>query len=517
MANCVTLAPVMPNNPSETPSIQMPETPRDRTSSRGGEADDATGDPARKLVLQLKETRATARLRHREAKAQRKSHLAEAKALKEQHRNALIAAKSRHESVAESQKGKIRSLKEKHRATLAKRTQDEAARVDALKKRHRNQAERLRDDSARIAAIRRILDFARGCRDRAEELRADVFIAHDVMPLAAVHMLADRLGGRRLCNAVEIPSFAHRVLQSSWPSDVLSVIDAASEGYLARCDTLLTTGAALAAELERYGRPIHIIENFRYRETLKPSTILRERCGLAPGDRLLLSIGHLASGLDPLMKAVAMLPANVHFASLGQFIPSAYEHEMRALTTTLGIADRVHFLPPVPYAELTSTASAADCGLVVNAASAKNNVVSFPNRVFDFTSASLPIIAPDLPDISLFLREFGHGQIIADPSAENWASSIRSILSNVEDMKSKALEAATRATWEGREPILFEAVGDARTVTFLGVGNLAANNRTLRMARSLAERGIRIKICSWTYPEPPSPEHENITFHTMKA
>lgn len=479
---------------------------------------DAEPDRA-ELIRKLKALRAKLRQVRREAKS------------------ASAEYEQRYEELRASLHGRLKALRVQHREQLSARKQEERSRIDALKQHFRQKtagraanerdirarikhasderAQILRDAYTRMAPIRRILEFARACIDRAEELRADVYVAHEVLPLTAMHMLADRSGGKRFCNAVEYPSFRHRAVPQRWPEDVLAVVDAISDGGLARCDTLLTTGQALAAVLSRYHAPVCVIENFRHREKLRPSEALRDRCGLRSGDRLLLSIGHLATGVDQILEALALLPETIHLASLGPFVPSAYEDKMREMADRLGIGGRVHFLPSVPYAELTGLASGADCGVIPRETALFNNAVSFPNRVFDFTAAGLPIVAPDIPDIAAFLERHGHGRVVPEPAPETWAAAIEATLAEGERLKSKALAAAEKATWESIEPRLLEAFGDAQSVTFLGVGDLAKNNRTRRMARSLAGSGIRVKIAAWALTRPSEFEHEGITFHTL--
>jgi len=54
--------------------------------------------------------------------------------------------------------------------------------------------------------------------------------------------------------------------------------------------------------------------------------------------------------------------------------------------------------------------------------------------------------------------------------------------------------------WESLEDNLYSALGSPASVTFLGIKSLTENNRTLRMAESLAKRKVKVIICT-TAPE----------------
>jgi hypothetical protein len=59
--------------------------------------------------------------------------------------------------------------------------------------------------------VNRYLRFSQLAADAAEELAADVAVAHGVQSLPAAWMVAKQTGARLFCDVIEIPSFHDRI------------------------------------------------------------------------------------------------------------------------------------------------------------------------------------------------------------------------------------------------------------------------------------------------------------------
>jgi glycosyltransferase involved in cell wall biosynthesis len=257
---------------------------------------------------------------------------------------------------------------------------------------------------------------------------------------------------------------------------------------------------------------VTVIQNYRYNEPLERSNELRQWCGLKKNDRLVLAISTITSGFDAVLEGVAELPEHIHLATIGRFVPSTYEHHVGKRTDELHIGGRVHRLGEVPYAELTRIASGADVGLIVRDPDIGNNYVSLPNRVFDYMASGVPICAPNIPDIVEILETYKCGSVVENLSSEGWARAIKQTLEEQAKMSENALTAAGQLTWESREDLLYHSLGCPRSVVFLGIGKLFKNNRTQRMALSLAQRNVKVKICATSEIPDAEAQHPNISY-----
>lgn len=81
----------------------------------------------------------------------------------------------------------------------------------------------------------------------------------------------------------------------------------------------------------------------------------------------------------------------------------------------LNLSDRVHFLSAVPQAELLALTTSADFGIIPYQATCLNSLYCTPNKLFEFISAAVPIMASDLPELRRFVHGNGLG-IVADLS-----------------------------------------------------------------------------------------------------
>lgn len=345
-----------------------------------------------------------------------------------------------------------------------------------------------------LAPFHLYIPFAQNAELDAQDFAADVYVAHGVQAIPAADAMAIACGGRVICDCIEIPSFAHRALPTSWGKINTRFVDRTFEGYLRHCDRLITVGWELGKELEIYDRPVHVIPNYRYAEELQPSNRLRENCGIGPDTPLVLAISNITRGLEAVLEGIARIPEPVHLAIMGYLKPEAYRQKCEMRVRELGLEGRVHFFDPVPYDELTSTASAADAGLIVLDPAIRNMHVALPNRVFDFLFSGLPVVTPNIPDIARIVREENAGVVIGGIGANDWRDGIAHALEQSAAMKPNALAASRKYVWESLEDQLFEALGRPQSVTFLGYLDITQNNRTMRMAASLRKMGVTAKV-----------------------
>lgn len=349
--------------------------------------------------------------------------------------------------------------------------------------------------------------------NRYDEFKADIYIMHEIQPFIAADIISRNKDTRVICDVVEYPRLDVRAIPTKHTREVLAFLHLSFDGFLRKCSHLLTVSDALAAVLRQYKVPVSVIQNYRYDETVPESESIRKQCRLEPEDRLLLCISGIASDFELILNAMTQLNDNIHLAVIGGFAPLSYKEKMDDLIEEKRLTGRVHLFNYVPYQDLTAIASGADVGLIIRNPEVLNNWVSLPNRVFDYIASGLPICSPDIPDITNFISANNCGAIVYERTAQAWADAIEVTLKNRATLADNAKIAARKHTWESREEILLNAVGEARTVTFLSFKNLTKNNRTKRMALTLAKSGRKVNICCLGKNEPGVvPEHESIRY-----
>ena len=300
-------------------------------------------------------------------------------------------------------------------------------------------------------------------------------------------------GGRVYCDCVENVEVHKHSLAPRIHPPTLELVNLAAFGSLMAVDGILTVGNAMAKTLKRFGPPIHVVPNFRRFEQPIPANELREACGLGPEDRLLFASGNVVVGFEPVVRAMAALPPNVHLAAFVKLKPADYEAIVMKEIADLGLSDRIHFFDFVEYSRLASLAADADVGLITSDVSNPNGAVALPNRLFDYLTAGLPVIAPPMPDVVDIVREHGFGKTLEQVTADNWTEAITEVLRDRHIFKAAALEARRVLTWENGEDDLIEFLGNPRSVTLIGFRDLSRYQRFLRVAQTLTSRGIRVK------------------------
>jgi glycosyltransferase involved in cell wall biosynthesis len=342
--------------------------------------------------------------------------------------------------------------------------------------------------------VNHFLRFARYCYERADDIKAEAYLAHGVEALPAADAVAKAVGGRVYCDVIEMPSFAQRSVPYELHPTSLSLLDHAFDGYLRGAAGLSTVGWALGDRLRHYGPKVAVIPNYRSRETPPRSSWIREACGLASGDRLLLATSTIASGLEPIIEALRLLPDHIHLATLGNIF-HRYRGPVDDAVSRCGLGGRVHLLDPVPYDRLAAAAGGADIGLIAVDPSLTHWQISLPNRLFDCIAAGLPVVTPDLPDISRIVRAWGLGMIVAESAARSWADAISAALADEEALRARARAAAGALVWESLADDLLAAYDSPASITIIAYTDLIGHQRTIRMAETLAQRGVRVTVC----------------------
>lgn len=102
--------------------------------------------------------------------------------------------------------------------------------------------------------------------------------------------------------------------------------------------------------------------------------------------------------LEVMIEAVARVPAPAVLVIVGY---GDHRVQLEKLAVSLGVSDRVCFLGRIESDELRRLTPVCDVGLIPYAAVDEMHRYCSPNKLFEFVTAGLPVIANDLP----FLRD----------------------------------------------------------------------------------------------------------------
>ncbi|MBG0859775.1 MAG: glycosyltransferase [Bacteroidales bacterium] len=117
----------------------------------------------------------------------------------------------------------------------------------------------------------------------------------------------------------------------------------------------------------------------------------------------------------------------------------------------LHMTDRIRFIPKVPWQELMRYTRSADAGLSLEKDTNLNYRFSLPNKLFDYISAGIPVVAGNLPEISRIITENNCGIIIPSVTPEEISKAIVTLRDDrvlLNKLKQNAVTASESLSWE---------------------------------------------------------------------
>ena len=127
--------------------------------------------------------------------------------------------------------------------------------------------------------------------------------------------------------------------------------------------------------------------------------------------------------------------------------------------TKMGSANQIKFIKKLEWKELMRYTRSADAGLSLDKNSNMNYNFSLPNKVFDYISAGIPVIATDLPEIAKIVHEYNCGILISEPSPEEISKAIIKLRDNrdlLAELKHNATVASETLNWENESKKVVE-------------------------------------------------------------
>jgi glycosyltransferase involved in cell wall biosynthesis len=322
------------------------------------------------------------------------------------------------------------------------------------------------------SALRPLADFAGPLLTLASINRAtamklppgDLYWVHSVAQLPAVAVVARY---RRVPFVYD----AHDFYSDSKNNDGLRwadrwgmwVYERVERAFVRFASERVTVGVGVKELQERhFGRSFEVLHNAHdHRLDRAAQANVREVLGLGDDAFLIVAAGNSKEGtsFEPIFDALAALPEHVHLAFVGR----NYEGPS-ALARERGVDGRVHFLPPVPPAEVKSFIAGADAAAILYWPITSNFLNALPNRLYQAIAAGLPLLYPEtMRAIRALCEEHDVGVPIDPRDAHSVLAGIRRLLDEpgeLERLRANARQAARQVNWEHEEAKLNALVRD---------------------------------------------------------
>lgn len=301
--------------------------------------------------------------------------------------------------------------------------------------------------------------YARAFAPELRRLAPDVVHVHDVHLLACVH---EAFGGSPGRPAVIYD--AHEYVASLAVSGARTqrVVDgwaSLERDHVGLADRVITVSPAIADRIREdsglASRPAVVYNAPLVWPTPRTSRDLRAEAGVGPDQTLVVYSGALsaARGVDTVVRALPDLPSVV-LAVVAVPHPHPMAPALTSLARTLGVGQRLRFVPPVPSHEVPAYLGGADVGVSPIVGDSVSYDLALPNKLFEFVHAGLPIVTSDLAAMGEFVRAHGLGEVFRQGDARSCADAIRRVLATPPAPASPALR--REYSWQGQEAVLVE-------------------------------------------------------------
>jgi glycosyltransferase involved in cell wall biosynthesis len=213
-----------------------------------------------------------------------------------------------------------------------------------------------------------------------------------------------------------------------------------------------TVSASIAEEYRRkYGIPMQVIRNLPTKsENLQPQIILKKN-----REHLIIYQGSLnmGRGLELAIRAMGYISnARLIIAGAGDV-----EGELRELTESLSLMERVHFTGRITPGELRLYTIQADLGISLEEKLGLNYYYALPNKLFDYIQARIPVLVSDLPEMSRVVTQYAIGKVNHTHDPYELSLVFQEMLSDKNkrrEWRSNLEKAARELCWEQEEKIL---------------------------------------------------------------
>jgi glycosyltransferase involved in cell wall biosynthesis len=125
--------------------------------------------------------------------------------------------------------------------------------------------------------------------------------------------------------------------------------------------------------------------------------------------------------------------------------------DLKKIVNQDNLSDKVRFFPKMSWDEMMRYTKSADVGLSLDKNTNINYRFSLPNKLFDYISAGIPVIAGDLPEVTRIITDHSCGIIIPEISPDEIGQAIKLLDENrdlLRVLRQNAKEAGEELNWE---------------------------------------------------------------------
>jgi len=207
--------------------------------------------------------------------------------------------------------------------------------------------------------------------------------------------------------------------------------------YAPYADAVVTVSPVVADLLEdKHGLKHHpsVVMNCPAFDQAAGSASVREAAGVADGVPILLYSGNAspARGMTTMVEALPSLPG-VACVFVVAKPDSEHVQELVARAAELGVGDRVHLAPYVPFDQVVGYLSSATVGVIPIHKGI--NEIALNTKFFEYSHARLPIICSDVKVMAEQVQATGQGEVFEAQNVADFVRAAKLVLASPESYR----------------------------------------------------------------------------------
>jgi glycosyltransferase involved in cell wall biosynthesis len=132
---------------------------------------------------------------------------------------------------------------------------------------------------------------------------------------------------------------------------------------------------------------------------------------------------------------------------------------LKSKVSELGITEKVRFIPTLPWNEMMKYTKSADAGISPDKDTNLNYRFSLPNKLFDYISAGIPVIAGSLTEVKKIIEKNDCGIIIPEITSQEISNALIKLRDDrhlLDKLKQNSDKASELLNWEKEKKIVIE-------------------------------------------------------------
>lgn len=287
--------------------------------------------------------------------------------------------------------------------------------------------------------------------------RADLLFANDLDTLMPNYIASKVKGSALIYDSHEYFTGVPELQNHTAKQRIWKLVE---KLFIPRLKHMFTVNESIAGLYhQEFGIEVKVMRNLPFKREL-PATLSRAALNLPEDKSILLLQGagiNVERGSEEAIQAMQYIDnALLLIIGGGNAIDSS-----KQLVTQLNLADKVRFIPKLPFEQLMQYTVLADIGLTLDKDTNINYRYSLPNKLFDYIHAGLPVLASPLIEVKKIIDKYQVGECIDSHNPKDIAAKANNMLSDKNKLatyKANAKRASELLCWENEKQILVETL-----------------------------------------------------------